>query len=82
MSNKYPELPTIVNIGIEQTEPHKCVKCKNEIFQLIYFIRVIPALLSPTLREERTPIQAFQCQRCKTVAELNPKKDQNIHKLE
>lgn len=67
-----------VQIDLSKTEAFKCA-CGNETFEALNFLRVVPAILSPTLKREIIPIPAFRCTRCKNLAELNkqnPKKNQ------
>lgn len=65
--------PQQQQIKLEQTTEVKC-KCGNETFEQVFFLRQVPALLSPTLRAEIFHVPAFRCMRCKNIADLNPKK--------
>jgi len=62
-----------VQIRLEQTEELKCT-CGSALFIQVAFLRVIPALLSPTLKAEMMPVPAFQCVNCQRVAEIPQKK--------
>jgi len=66
-----------VQIPLNQTIGYACKACKNETFDMVYFIRVVPAIISPTLKAEFMPMPAFQCSKCTTIAELNPKTSEN-----
>lgn len=66
-----------VKIDFSLTESLKC-KCGNEIFLQVFFIRIIPAIVSPTLRRELAPVPAFQCTKCKTIADMNQKQPEKI----
>jgi len=71
-----------IKINLEQTRPLTCKnntgfgsksECGGEVFSQVFFIRVVPALLSPTMREEIIPVPAFRCVKCNFVAELTQK---------
>jgi len=71
-----------IKINLEQTKPLKCKndlgfvnggQCNGEVFSQVFFIRIVPALLSPTMREEIVPVPAFRCVKCNFVAELTQK---------
>jgi hypothetical protein len=62
-----------IQINLNQTKPLVC-GCGNETFEQIHFIRVIPALLSPTQKAEMYPIPAFRCTNCQKMAEIKEKK--------
>lgn len=66
-----------IQIRIDQTEELKC-KCGNATFIQVAFLRVVPALLSPTLKPEMMPIPAFQCVSCQRIAEIPQKKEKII----
>jgi len=66
-----------VQIPLNQTTGYACKACKNETFDMVYFIRVVPAIISPTLKPEFMPLPSFMCRRCKKIAELNPKTSEN-----
>lgn len=63
-----------IRVNLEQTAPLKCKACGKEIFRQVFFLRTIPALLSPTLKAEIVPVPSFMCIKCDTIAALNPKK--------
>jgi len=62
-----------IQIDLSKTEAIIC-RCGNEAFERYYFLRSLPALLSPTLRKELIPIEAFRCIKCKKVLEFDQKK--------
>lgn len=67
-----------VQIDLSKTAAFKC-GCGNETFEDITFLRVLPAIISPTLKREIIPIPAYRCLKCKNIAELTqlePKKIQ------
>jgi DNA-directed RNA polymerase subunit RPC12/RpoP len=63
-----------IQIRLDQTEELKC-KCGSAVFIQVNFIRIVPALLSPTLKPEMMPIPAFQCVNCQRMAEIPQKKE-------
>ncbi len=63
-----------IRVNLEQTAAYKCKACGKEIFRQVFFLRTIPALLSPTLKAEIVPVPSFMCVSCDFIAELNPKK--------
>lgn len=63
-----------VRVNLEQTAAYKCKACGKEIFRQVFFLRTIPALLSPTLKAEIIPVPSFMCVSCDVIAELNQKK--------
>ncbi len=62
-----------IQINLNDTKPLIC-GCGNETFEQIFFIRVIPALLSPTQKAEMYPVPAFLCRNCHKPAEISQKK--------
>lgn len=72
-----------ISIDLSKTRPLKCKgdfgllgfeKCDNEEFESITFLRVLPALLSPTMKDEIIPIPAYRCTKCKKIADLTQTK--------
>ena len=61
-----------IQIPLDRTTPHQCKACKGELFEQVNFLRIVPALLSPTGRKEIFPVPAFRCSKCKIIADLNP----------
>jgi len=62
-----------IQIRLDQTQELKC-SCGNATFIPVVFLRVVPALLSGTFKEEMMPIPAFQCMNCQRIAEIPQKK--------
>lgn len=58
--------PRVV-VDLSQCEVLKCKNCGGEVFDVSFQIRKVPALLSPTAREELVGIQVFVCRRCGAV---------------
>jgi hypothetical protein len=59
-------------INLADTKEHKC-SCGSNVFEQVFFLRIIPALLSGTLKREMLPIQVFRCVNCGLQAEINQK---------
>ena len=60
-------------IDINQTTALTCEKCENDTFEEIYKWRKISALVSPSGKEARTPIQIWVCTKCGEIsADLVP----------
>lgn len=68
-----PQNQPQIKLQLEQTTAFKCKACGKEVFRQIFFLRSVPALLSPTMRPEIVPVPSFMCIKCDTIAELNPK---------
>ncbi len=60
-------------IRIEDTKELMC-KCGSTIYEQVFFIRIVPALLSGSIKPEMLPIQVFRCINCEKIAEIDPKK--------
>jgi hypothetical protein len=61
-----------IQISLDKTNPYQCIACKGELFEQVNFLRIVPAILSPTMRKEIFPVPAFRCCKCKIIADLNP----------
>lgn len=66
-----------IQVNLNQTKPLKCA-CGNETFTQVFFIRVLPALLSPTQKAEMIPIPAFLCTNCQLPAKIESEKSLKI----
>lgn len=62
-----------IQIPLDRTTPHQCKACKSELFEQVNFLRIVPALLSPTGRKEIFPVPAFRCCKCKIIADMSQK---------
>ena len=52
-----------------------CEKCDGTIYSVIFFIKRISALVSPTGKDQVFPIQTFECRGCGHINdEFNPDK--------
>jgi hypothetical protein len=68
-------------INLSLTESIQC-DCGNETFNQIFFIRRLPAVVSPTLRTEMMPLPSFECRRCRKIIDLEQKKTEKTQKKE
>ncbi|RPI52784.1 MAG: hypothetical protein EHM49_05090 [Deltaproteobacteria bacterium] len=50
-----------VNINIDNCNSLTCEACGGEYFDVIYKIKVVPIVLSPTGKEERIVLPLFRC---------------------
>lgn len=64
-----------VQIRLDQTKEFNC-KCGSATFFAISFLRVVPALLSPTLKAELMPLPAYRCTECLEIVNFNPDQPQ------
>ena len=62
------EQPRQTRIDITQTTAVVCEKCGNDTFKELYKWRRISALVSPTAKEARTPIQVWACTQCGEIS--------------
>lgn len=65
-----------INIKLEQTQAYNCT-CGNAVFEQVYFLRIVPALLSPTMKPEKVPFPVFRCTNCLELVDFKsdePKK--------
>lgn len=58
---------TQVNIDIGTLDNVQCEKCNNILFQPVFVMKRVSALVSPTGQEGVIPIQVFACANCGTV---------------
>jgi hypothetical protein len=59
-----------VNVDLNRIPPVKCHKCGCRFFKIVYLIKKISALVSPTGKETLVPIQIFACDKCNEPSEL------------
>lgn len=56
-------------IDISATTVLECTECKSTSFQVVYQIRILSPILSPTGETGVIPMQMFQCSKCYLVPE-------------
>jgi uncharacterized Zn finger protein len=69
MNNNVPNMPQPAGLTYNQTESINCEKCNSEIFQPVFLLRKVSALVSPSGKETVVPVQVFACQSCGHVNE-------------
>jgi hypothetical protein len=62
-----------VQVSFDKTKPVVCLGCGGEVFESVNFLRIVPALLSPTMKQEIFPVPAFRCAKCKILVDLSQK---------
>jgi hypothetical protein len=62
-----------IQISLDKTTAFQCTACKGELFEQVNFLRIVPAIISPTMKKEIFPVPAFRCCKCKILADLNQK---------
>ena len=58
-----------VNVDLNRVPTERC-KCGNGTWKIIYLIKKVSALMSPTGKETIVPIQVFACDKCATLSPL------------
>jgi hypothetical protein len=58
-----------MNIDMNQAEDVGCPECDGLYFSPIAMIKKISAIVSPTGKELKFPVQCFQCNGCQHVLE-------------
>ena len=53
-----------INIDVSKADDVGCEKCENLYFTPVVMIKRLSALLSPTGKEVKFPVQGFQCTSC------------------
>jgi len=67
--NQFTQGPQGPKLDIKQTTEVKCDGCESDRFTVIFKVRKIPALLSPTGQEGYVPMQTFECSSCGHINE-------------
>ena len=52
-----------------------CSECKNETYTMVFLIKKLPALVSPTGEDMMIPVQSFACTSC---GNINPEFMKNL----
>ena len=56
-----------INIDISKADDITCEKCENLYFTPVVMVKRLSALLSPTGKEVKFPVQVFQCTSCNAI---------------
>ena len=66
-----------MNIDFDKTTSLECEECKNDTFTLVFRIRKLSALLSPTGTGALIPVQVYSCAKCGHINEEFKVKEKN-----
>jgi predicted nucleic acid-binding Zn ribbon protein len=69
-NNMQNQLNQNVRVDLNAVPPVKCTACGHKFFKVVYLIKKLSALVSPTGKETLVPIQVFACDKCSEVSEL------------
>ena len=58
-----------INIDLNRVPTERCV-CGNNTWKIVYFIKKVSALVSPTGKDTVVPIQIFACDKCNTISPM------------
>lgn len=58
-----------INIDLNKVPMERC-KCGNGTWKIVYLLKKVSALVSPTGKETLVPIQVFACDKCNTLSPL------------
>ena len=58
-----------INLDLNRVPLERC-KCGNGTWKVVYILKKISALVSPTGKETLVPIQTFACDKCNTISPL------------
>lgn len=61
-----PEMMQQRGVDLSQTSPLVC-KCGNHTFEQVFFLRVVPALLTGESKPGLAPLMTFACNSCGAV---------------
>ena len=69
-------------IEVSKTDSVTCEECNGGVFDMVFMIRRLSALLSPTGQEMMVPVQTFKCVSCshinkEFVKNLEPEQESN-----
>lgn len=58
-----------INVDLNKVPTERC-KCGHNQWRIVYLIKKVSALVSPTGKETVVPIQIFACDKCGTISPL------------
>lgn len=58
-----------INIDLNKVPTERC-KCGSNQWKIVYLIKKVSALMSPTGKETVVPIQIFACDKCSKVSPM------------
>lgn len=53
-----------VRVNLADAEDIVCEECGSKVFTMVFLLKKISALLSPTGKEENVPVQTIACHKC------------------
>lgn len=59
-----------VNIDLNQVPLEQCAVCKGTSWKVVYLLKKLSALISPTGKATVVPIQVFACDNCSTISPI------------
>jgi len=59
-----------VNIDLNQVPLEECAVCHHTQWKVVYLLKKLSALISPTAKQTIVPIQVFACDSCGTMSPL------------
>ena len=62
--------PKNLSVNIEELESVSCENCDGIYFNTVSVIRLVPALLSRSGREERVALEMYRCIQCSLVTKI------------
>ena len=61
------QLPQQVNLDLSKSDDLACKECSNKTFDIVFVIKQVSALLSPTGKPTMVPVQIFKCSKCNNI---------------
>jgi hypothetical protein len=59
-----------INVDLQKVPNEKCDNCGHGLLKVVYIVKRISALISPTGKEALVPIQVFACDKCGNVPKI------------
>ena len=56
-----------MNVNVNEAQDMKCEECDNELFESVFRIKKLSALISPTGKTSVIPVQLLACTKCGVV---------------
>lgn len=69
MQPQFPGQPAdkiSVQVNLKDLKSITCPNCGKDLFEHVYRLKALPALASPTGKDEVIALQVFVCKSCKT----------------
>ena len=58
-----------INVDLNRVPTERCI-CGNNTWKIVFLIKKVSALVSPTGKDTVVPIQIFACDKCNTISPL------------